>query len=157
MLPRTSFPIWTTKQHYAERNDMGLSAERLKPVSHFQQHDSWFPMLHVAFRQTHSFLSCNKYCLLSHWPHITWNISTNWTYPPILMAAYRKKAWNCFRPDSTESIPSTKLAWIGMISFDISLPQSLRSQNQFVNEGTLHWLINLTMLIKQHWYVSIHI
>ena len=35
MLPSTSFPIRTTKQHYAERNDMGLSAERLKPVSHF--------------------------------------------------------------------------------------------------------------------------
>ena len=35
MLPSTSFPIRTTKQHYAERNDMGLSTERLKPVSHF--------------------------------------------------------------------------------------------------------------------------
>ena len=35
MLPSTHFPIRATKQHYAECNDMGLSAERLKPVSIF--------------------------------------------------------------------------------------------------------------------------
>jgi len=35
MLPSTPFPIRATKQHYAECNDMGLSAERLKPVSIF--------------------------------------------------------------------------------------------------------------------------